>query len=104
MLIREREVLSVCIRNRNQRREGRRPQGPRERRSVLMLCCAWLLAHRAFESSLGKARNHLRNLPRLERDLCSTSIHISMVASIRRQILLGPRNRTEERDYSHIFC
>ena len=69
-----------------------------------MLCCAGLLADRAVESSLGEARNHLRDLPHLQRDLCSTSIYITMVASISRQVLLGPRNRTEERDHSHIFC
>lgn len=69
-----------------------------------MLCCAGLLAHRAFESSLGKAGNHLRDLPHLQRDLCCTSIFITMVASIPRQVLLGPRNRTEERNHSNIFC
>ena len=88
MLIRKREVLSIRIRNRNggweRHREERRPQGPRERCSVLMLCCVGLLAHRAFESSPGTARNYLRDLPHLKRDLCSTSIYIPMVASVPR--------------------
>ena len=103
-LTRKCKVLSVRFRNRIRRWEGRRYQRPRERRSVLMLCCAGLLAHRAFESSLGQARNYFRNLPRLQRDLCCTSVHITMVAFIRRQVLLGSRDWSEECNHSNIFC
>lgn len=100
------EVLSVRIRDRGweKSRETCRPPGPGERRSVLMLCCAGLLAHRALESTFGKARNYLRDLPHLQRDLCSTSLYITMVASIPCQILLGPWDWTEERNHSNIFC
>ena len=68
-----------------------------------MLRLPRLLAHRTFESSLGKARDHLRDLPHLQRDLYSTSLHIEMVASIPGSFLLGARNRTEERNNSDIF-
>ena len=104
MLIRAREVLSVPIRDRIEEWQRYMDQGFRERRSVLMLCRTRLLAHRAVESSFGTARNHLRDLPHLQCDLCSTSVHIEMVASIPRQVLLGARNWTEERNHPGVFC
>lgn len=79
-------------------------QGFRERRSLPLLCRARLLAHRAFKSSVGKARDHIRDLPHLQRYLCGTSVHIGMVAPILGQVLLGARYWAQERYYSGILC
>ena len=69
-----------------------------------MLRCSGLLAHRALESPLGKARDDLRDMSHFQRHLCGTSIHITMVASVHCQILLGSRNWTEECNDSYLFC